>query len=68
MSKSALPGTEAGTRAGEPPPPDPGIERIVDAAHTAVRAALRKHKLLGYPIAVWRDGRVTWIPPEQIEL
>jgi hypothetical protein len=34
----------------------------------AVQDALREHKLLGFPIVVWRDGKVTWIPPEEIEL
>jgi hypothetical protein len=24
------------------------------------------HRRLGNPIAVWRDGRVVWIPPDQI--
>jgi hypothetical protein len=32
----------------------------------AVRAALVRHKRLGESIAVWRDGRVVEIPPEQI--
>jgi hypothetical protein len=34
----------------------------------AVNDALRMHKLLGYPIVVCRDGKVVWIPPEEIEL
>jgi hypothetical protein len=34
----------------------------------AVNNALRMHKLLGYPIVVCRDGKVVWIPPEEIEL
>ena len=32
----------------------------------AVREALRLHKKLGNPIAVWKDGQVVWIPPERI--
>ena len=39
---------------------------VVRAARRAVREALRRHKLLGHPVAVWRDGRVVWIPPEEI--
>ena len=31
-----------------------------------VQDALRRHRLLGLPIAVWRDGKVVWIPPEEI--
>jgi hypothetical protein len=34
----------------------------------AVNDTLRTHKLLGHPIVVWRDGKVVWIPPEEIEL
>jgi len=44
-------------------PPD----REIAAAQQAVRAALREHKLAGNPIAVWRDGKVVLVPPEQIE-
>ena len=32
----------------------------------AVREALLRHKKLGNPIAVWRDGRVVWLGPEEI--
>jgi len=31
-----------------------------------VKAALLRHKKLGNPIAVWRDGEVVEIPPEEI--
>jgi hypothetical protein len=34
----------------------------------AVHNTLRVHKLLGYPVAVWRDGQVVWVPPEQIPI
>jgi len=26
------------------------------------------HKLLGNPIAIWRDDKVVWIPPEEIQI
>lgn len=42
-----------------------GIDRAIRAG---VQNALRIHKLLGYPIAVGRDGKVVIIPPEEIEL
>lgn len=29
---------------------------------------LERHKRLGYPIVVWRDGRVVWIPAEEIHI
>jgi hypothetical protein len=40
--------------------------RIEAALRSAVRGALRDHKRAGNPIAVWRDGRVVWLPPEEI--
>lgn len=39
---------------------------ILREMRRAVREALLRHKLLGNPVAVWRDGRVVWIPPEEI--
>ena len=43
---------------------------------TAIQRALReswiktldRHKRLGNPIVVWRDGKVVWIPAEEIEI
>jgi hypothetical protein len=32
----------------------------------AVREALLEHKRLGNPIAVWREGRVVWLQPDEI--
>jgi hypothetical protein len=26
------------------------------------------HKKLGYPIVVWRDDKVVWVPAEEIEV
>jgi hypothetical protein len=43
-------------------------EGTLRAMKSAVREAVRMHKLLGYPIVVWRDGKVVWIPPEEIEI
>jgi hypothetical protein len=54
--------------------PDDPIARVQNtplmlaALRRGAQAALRQHKLLGYPIAVWQDGKVVWIPPEEIEL
>jgi hypothetical protein len=39
---------------------------IEKALQRAARQALRQHRLLGVPIATWRDGRVVVIPPEEI--
>jgi hypothetical protein len=44
------------------------VERILECMREAVRDALRIHKKLGNPIAVWRDGKVVWIPPEEISV
>ena len=41
----------------------------IDAAiRRAVREAVRRHKLLGNPIAVWRNNQVCWLQPEEIEI
>jgi sugar (pentulose or hexulose) kinase len=40
--------------------------RILRALRQAVREALRRHKREGNRIAVWQDGRVAWIEPEDI--
>ena len=36
------------------------------ALKEAVAEALAEHKRQGNPIAVWRDGKAVWIPPEEI--
>ena len=41
---------------------------ITQALQRGVRDALRRHKLLGNPVAEWRDGRVVWIAPEDIQI
>jgi hypothetical protein len=42
---------------------------LVDAAvNKGVREALRRHNLLGEFFAVWRDGQVVIVPPEEIEV
>jgi len=42
------------------------VPRILEALGKAVRAALQRHKQAGNPVAVWRNNRVEWIPPDQI--
>ena len=42
------------------------IPRITRALQRAVREALWQHKIDGDPIVVWRNGRVEWIPAEEI--
>ncbi len=43
--------------------------RLIDEAlRLAARDARRLHKALGSPMATWLDGRVVWIPPEEIDV
>jgi hypothetical protein len=42
--------------------------RIERALQGAVRQALRRHQEAGYPVATWRDGRVVWVPAEEIPM
>lgn len=44
------------------------VEGMKKAMAEAVHETVREHKLLGYPIVVWKDGKVVWIPPEEIVL
>jgi hypothetical protein len=32
-----------------------------------VREAVRQHKRMGQPLAVWRDGKVVWLSAEEVE-
>ena len=40
------------------------LDRIWRALRAAVRDALQRHKRDGDPVAVWREGRVVWLPPD----
>jgi hypothetical protein len=42
-------------------------KRIIAVAEHAIRKALREHKRAGNPIAVWQDGKVVMLGPEEIE-
>ena len=42
------------------------LDRIERALRAAVRDALQRHKRDGDPVAVWREGRVVWLSPDQI--
>jgi len=39
---------------------------VETAVRESVREALLMHKRLGNPVAAWQDGRVVWIPADQI--
>ena len=40
--------------------------RAEEALKRAVAKAIAEHQRQGIPIAIWRDGKVVRIPPEQI--
>ncbi len=42
------------------------LPAIQEAMARGVRAALRRHKQAGNPVATWRDGVVVWVAPEDI--
>ena len=46
------------------PPPSPAA---VDAAiQKAMQEAVVSHALAGRSVAVWRDGRVAWVQPDEV--
>ena len=53
----------------------PTITEIFDAVtplHNAIKEAVREaildHKRAGNPIASWQDGKVVWIPADEIKV
>jgi len=44
---------------------DPNV--LVQAAREAARDAIKQHKQMGLPLAVWRNGAVAWVAPEELE-
>ena len=46
-----------------------GRDRILDRTRKeAARDARRLHKALGSPMATWKDGKVVWVRPEDINV
>jgi hypothetical protein len=41
---------------------------VDEAIRKATRDALLNHKRLGDPVVGWKDGKVVWIPADQIEV
>ncbi|MBA3564865.1 MAG: hypothetical protein H0W33_12850 [Gammaproteobacteria bacterium] len=41
------------------------IDRAIVAAH---RRVILRHRQLGVPLVIWRDGQVAEVPPESVEL
>lgn len=44
----------------------PAMRDALDYANLALRREQAVHKALGVPWAVWRDGAVHWIAPEDL--
>lgn len=42
-------------------------ERVTEALAAGVREALKKHKQAGNPVVIWRDGKMVWLKPEEIQ-
>ena len=40
---------------------------IVRALEAAAREAIKRHKQVGQPMVVWRDGKIVYISPEEME-
>lgn len=56
-------------RNGENKTSQGGDRDLIEAAiRKAVRRAVWEHKMLGNPVCTWRDGKVVWIQPEDIEV
>ena len=43
-------------------------EIVLEALNQGVCQELKIHKALGNPIAIGRDGKVVWIPADQIQI
>lgn len=43
------------------------VELVGKTLRAAIREDILRHKAEGLPIAVWEDGQVKWIAPEDIE-
>ena len=40
---------------------------VLQAASEAARDAIQRHKQMGLPLAVWRNGAVAWVAPEELK-
>lgn len=44
------------------------VSEVTAILAQAGREALARHKALGIPVVIWRDGKVVVVPPEEIEI
>jgi uncharacterized membrane protein len=40
--------------------------QIDEALRSAVRQVIRKHRKHNLPVVIWRDGRTTWVPAQDL--
>lgn len=59
MNRRKAHDTERALRDGD------ALDRAIVAAR---RRVIRQHRLLGVPLAIWRDGKVVEVAPESVEL
>jgi hypothetical protein len=41
-------------------------EQLTKILQAGIKDALLKHKQAGNPICEWKNGKVVWVPPEEI--
>ncbi len=44
------------------------VSEVMAIFDRAGREAIARHKALGHPIVIWRDGKVVVVPPEEIDI
>lgn len=44
------------------------LPRILRALRKGTRQAMQRHRQAGVPVAVWRDGAVVWLDPDEIPI
>lgn len=59
-------GRESTPNGHEATPRSAEAQRVIAAVEKSTSEAVRMHKKLGNPIAVWRDGKVVIVPPDEI--
>ena len=42
---------------------EPSIDEAMRQSH---REAIRQHRMANLPMVVWRDGKIVWIPADQL--
>jgi len=44
----------------------PGPDEILEAVRKGYRQAVREHRAFGLPMVFWKDGKVVWIPADEL--